>query len=185
VPQSTDYDIQAEIDISLLDIYWIKYKRLGFESKFLSGYSEMETNINLNIAYKLFLDDHILSFKTDVRSMAYGDMEINLEAMLNEFYIRGNLFGTDFDSVLKVTAALPQDQKVVIEGHWKLDNIASILKDNTEFTLKVDVNNQRRISLVRNSKTTTIEFRDIFTSKAFKYSQHYEFVSSGSNRYRV
>jgi len=151
VPQSTDYDIQAEIDISLLDIYWIKYKRLGFESKFLSGYSEMETNINLNIAYKLFLDDHILSFKTDVRSMAYGDMEINLEAMLNEFYIRGNLFGTDFDSVLKVTAALPQDQKVVIEGHWKL----------------------------------AIEFRDIFTSKAFKYSQHYEIVSSGSNRYRV
>ena len=166
------------MDISLLNVYWFEYKKLGFQSMFSmsSGFAEFDSVL------KIFLDEHILSAKADMKTIR-DRIEVNFDGTLNEFYIRGNVILVDsVSSILSIKAALPQDRKVVVGGHLRQDNTNVPFVDSTDVAFNVDIDNRRRITLVRNPTTTVFELRDIFSSKAFKYSQHYEIVSSGPNR---
>ena len=160
-----NFDLQTEIDLSLIKADWLEYKKIGFRSKH-------SMNPELDSILKLSFNDHIIFVKAGSKSII-DRSEYTFEAEMNSYNLRGNWIANDnSEFVFTVDTVLFDGNNVAVRGR--------VRPEVNDVDFKIDVDGQNKIVLVSNAKTMKVEVVDVFhVSKSFKFNYAFEQETGG------
>ena len=167
--EATNFDLQGEVDLSLLGADWMEYQKLGFKSKLFF----IPTSTQKSSIVQITLNNHILSGEAMFNTIGNRN-EVTFEGILNKFNVRGSVVATD-DYILSIDAVLPLLENVIVRGHLK--------DEMTNYGLKFDLNSKGKIVFAMSPKAFDFEARDIFGSESYKSTLTFEEDSLGGYRY--